>query len=87
MVFLHPCNAKEHYQSFIRKKNRKSLKKTKIISYQRTTFEKSNIGDIKSVHTEHPKTSHKLSETISLKRQKVMMKQSMTFFIQTQKQK
>ena len=27
------CSAKEHYQSFIRKKNRKSLKQSEIITY------------------------------------------------------
>ena len=56
-------NAKEHYQSFIRKKNTKSVKQSEIITYQPKTFENSNIADIKSVITEHPKTSHKLSKT------------------------
>ena len=50
-----PQNVKEHYQSFIRKKNTKSVKQPK-------TFENLNIVDIKSVITEHPKTSHKLSK-------------------------
>ena len=57
-------NAKEHYQSFIRKKNTKSVKQSKIITYQPKTFENPNLVDIKSVITEHPKTSHKLSKTI-----------------------
>ena len=57
-------NAKEHYQSFIRKKNTKSVKQSKIITYQPKTFENSNIADIKSIITERPKTSHKLSKTI-----------------------
>ena len=56
-----PCNAKEHYQSFLRKRNIKSAKQSEIITYQPKTFENSNIVDIKSVITEHPKTSHKLS--------------------------
>ena len=56
-------NAKEHYQSFIRKKNTKSVKQSEIITYQRKTFERPNIVDIKSVITKHPKTSHKLSKT------------------------
>ena len=47
-----PRNAKEHYQSFIRKKNAKAVKKSE------------NINDVKSVITEHPQTSHKLSRTI-----------------------
>ena len=59
-----PCNAKEHYQSFIKKKNRKSVKQSEIIAYQPKTFENSNIVNIKSVITEHPKTSHKLSKTM-----------------------
>ena len=57
---LDPRNAKEHYQSFIRKKNTKSVKQSEIITYQPKTFENPNIVDIKSVITEHPKTSHKL---------------------------
>ena len=61
---LDPYNAKQHYQSFIRRKNRKSIKQTKIITYQPKTFEKPNPVDIKSVITEHPKTSHKLSKTL-----------------------
>ena len=32
-----PRNAKEHYQSFIRKKNRKSVKQSEIITYQPKT--------------------------------------------------
>ena len=59
-----PRNAKEHYQSFIRKKNTKSVKKSQIITYQLKTFDKANIVDIKSVITKHPKTSHKLSKAI-----------------------
>ena len=54
-------NAKEHYQSFIRKKNRKSVKQSEIITYQPKSF--GNV-DIISVITEHPKTSHILSKTI-----------------------
>ena len=57
-----PRNAKEHYQSFIRKK--KLVKRLKIITYQPKPFEKPNIVDIKSIITEHPKTSHKFSKTI-----------------------
>ena len=41
------CNAKEHYQSFIRNKNTKSVKQSKIITYQPKTFENPNIVDIK----------------------------------------
>ena len=42
-----PCNAKES-QSFLREKNRKSVKQSKMIVYQPKAFENSNI-DIKSV--------------------------------------
>ena len=61
---LDPRNAKEHYQSSIRKKNRKSVKESEIITYQPKTFENPNFVEIKSIITEHPKTSHKLSKTI-----------------------
>ena len=57
-----PCDAKEHYQSFIRNKSTKSVKQSKIITYEPKPFENPNIVDIKSVITEHPKTSHKLSK-------------------------
>ena len=51
--------------SIIYKKEKHKIRKTiKIINYQPKTFENPNIADIKSVITEHPKTSHKLSETI-----------------------
>ena len=59
-----PRNSKEYYQSFIRKKNTKSVKQSKIITYQPKTFENPNVVDVKSVITENPKTSHKLSKTI-----------------------
>ena len=51
-------NAKEQYQSFIIKKNRKSVKQSEIITYQPKT---SDIADIKSIITENPKTSHKFT--------------------------
>ena len=44
-----PRNAKEYYQSFIRAKNTKSVKQSKIIIQQPKTFENPNIADIKSV--------------------------------------
>ena len=34
------------------------------VTYQPKTFENPNIVDIKSVITQHPKTSHQLSKTI-----------------------
>ena len=59
-----PYHAKKHYHSFIRKKNTKSVKKSKIITHQPKSFENLIIVDIKSVITEHQKTSQKLSKTI-----------------------
>ena len=59
-----PRNSKERYQSLIRQKNTKSVKQSEIITYQPKTFENPNIADIKSIITEHSKTSHKLSNTI-----------------------
>ena len=58
-----PWNTKEHYQSFIREKNTKSIKQAKVITYQPKTSKNPNI-DMKSVITKHPKTSHKLLNTI-----------------------
>ena len=60
-LIKNPRNPKEHYQSFIRKKNRKSVKQSEIITYQPKTFD---TVEIKSIIAEHPKTSHKLSKTI-----------------------
>ena len=54
-----PCNVKEHYQLFIRKKNIKSVKQPKKITQQPKTFEKANLVYIKLVIIEHPKTSDK----------------------------
>ena len=56
-----PRNAKECCHSFIIKKSTKSVKQSEIITYQPKTFKNLSIVDIKSVITEHPKTSHKLS--------------------------
>ena len=63
-----PRNAKEHYQSFIRKKNTKSVKQSKIITQHPKTFENPNIVDIKSVIIAHAKTLHKLPKTIRQKK-------------------
>ena len=59
-----PRNAEKHYQSFLRKKNSKSVKQSEIITYQPKPFENPNIADIKSGVTEHPKTSRKLFKII-----------------------
>ena len=59
-----PHNVKKHYESFIKKKNTKSLKQSEVITYQWKTFENPNIVNIKSIITEHPKASHKLSKLL-----------------------
>ena len=46
-----PRNPKEHNQLFMRKKNRKSVKQSGVITYQPETFDTVHI---KSVITEHP---------------------------------
>ena len=56
-----PCNGKQHCQSILRRKNMKLVKQSEIITYQPKFFD---TVDIKSVITEHPKTSPKLSKTI-----------------------
>ena len=54
-----------HYQSLIIKINTRSVKQSKIITQQPKTIENSNIVIIiNSVIIEHPKNSHKLSQTI-----------------------
>ena len=55
-----PRNAKEH-ESFLRKKNRKSVKQSEIITCKPKTLD---TVDVKSDITEHSKTSHKLPKTI-----------------------
>ena len=54
-------NAKERYESFLRKKNRKSVKRWEIITCKPKPFD---TVDIKLDITEHPKISHKLPKTI-----------------------
>ena len=57
-------NAKDHDNSFLRKKNKKSVKQSEIITYHTKNFD---TVDRKSDIAEHPKTSHKLSKTIRSK--------------------
>ena len=70
---IHPDNAKEHYQSYLNKKNKKLVKRSKIITQQPKLIENSNIIDLKSVTIEHPKTSHKLSKTVSQDKKKLAL--------------
>ena len=55
-------NAKEYYESFLRKK--KLVKRSKIITQQPKPIRTANAINIKSVTIEYLKTSHKLSKTI-----------------------
>ena len=55
-------DAKEHYQSFRRKKNKKSIKQSKIITNQPKTFENPNIvyinqllQNIQKLHINYPR--------------------------------
>ena len=49
-------NAKEHYQSFLRKKYTKQVKQSKIVPQQPKSIENSNVIGIKPVSIEHRKT-------------------------------
>ena len=56
-------NAKEHYQSFIRKKkNTNSVKQPEVITQQSNIFENRNIVYTKLVIIKHPKSLQKLSK-------------------------
>ena len=57
-----PCNAKQRYDSFLKKKNRKSVKQSDIIIYQPKTFQNRNMVDIKQATTEQPKVVDKSSK-------------------------
>ena len=56
-------SSKEQYESFLRKKKRKSVKQSEIIAYRPKTFD---TVDIKSDITENSKTLQKLSKTIKM---------------------
>ena len=56
-----PRNAKQHFDSFLRKKKRKSVKQSEIITYQPKNFQNPNIVYMKSVITKQPETAHKFS--------------------------
>ena len=60
-----PYNVKEYHQSFLRRKNKTPGKRTKRITQQSKPIESPNIIVLKSVTIDHPKTSHKLSKTIT----------------------
>ena len=50
----------------MKKKNKKLVKLSKVITQQLKAIENPNIVDIKSVIIEHPKTSHKLYKTMKV---------------------
>ena len=54
----------EYRKSFLKNKNKKLIKRSKLITRQSKNIENSYIVDIISVTIEHPKTFHKLSKTI-----------------------
>ena len=58
-----PHNAKK-LSIIYKKKSGKSVKQSKTVTYPLNNFQKSNIVDIKSIITEHPKVSLKLFKTI-----------------------
>ena len=58
----YPRNAKQHYQSFIKRKNRKSVKQLKVITDQPKTFEsqmllilKQLLQNIQKLRMNYPK--------------------------------
>ena len=57
-------DAKEHYQSFLKKKNRKLVRQSRINTHQLKPLETPNVFDIEPITIEHPKTYRKLSKTI-----------------------
>ena len=58
-------DAKAYYQSYLKRKSTKLVKRSKINTQQRKALENQDILDIKAVIIKHPKTSHKLSKAIS----------------------
>ena len=57
-------SAKEYYNSYLKRKNKKLVKRSKIITQQPKTLENQNLVDIQSIIIEHPKTSRKLSKAV-----------------------
>ena len=57
-------NAKEYDNSYLKRKNTKWVKQSKIITHQLKAIENRKIIDIKWVIIEYPRISHKLSKAI-----------------------
>ena len=59
-----PSNAEVYYNSYLKRKNTKLVKRSNIITEQLKAIENPNFVDIKSVIIEHSKISHKFSKII-----------------------
>ena len=59
-----PRYDKEHNQPFLSKKNKKLVKKSKVIFHQPKAIQSPNVVDIKSVTIHHPKASQEDPKTI-----------------------
>ena len=59
-----PSNNKEYYQSYLKKKTKKLVKRSKKTFQQPKTIENPNTVDIKSAIIKHQKTSNKFTKTI-----------------------
>ena len=59
-----PSTNKEYYNSYLKRKNKKAVKQSKIITQQLKPIINLYTVDIKPVIIEHAKTSHKLSKSI-----------------------
>ena len=51
-----PRNAKEHYELLLRKKNRKLVKQSEIITYQPKTFKNASIVDLFFIQAQKQKS-------------------------------
>ena len=65
----------------MKKKNKKLIKISKIITQQLKAIENPNIIDIKSVIIEHRKTSHKLYKTMKVSQAGAVKNSSIPFYI------
>ena len=59
-----PSDAKEYYNSYLKRKNTTLVKRSKIISQKVKVIKNPSLVDIISGIIEYPKISHKLSKTI-----------------------
>ena len=59
-----PSTNKEYYNSYLKRKNAKAVKQSKIITQELKPIRNLYTVDIKPVIIEHAKISHKLSKSI-----------------------